>query len=331
MRVRPRGGRALRALVQVTRGGVVESAHQGAIAVTHADGTLIGALGDIDALVFPRSAVKPFQALAAQRLLATAGEAIGRVGLASACGSHTGTDQAQVEAAHLLASAGLDESDLRCPPAWPRDTAALRTADEPTALAHNCSGKHAAFLWAHTATGGDPQRYLDQDAPVQQQVRDTLAELAGTGPTGPAVDGCGAPAWRLPLTRVAVGFARLAQGEAAAEVTAAMTAYPELVGGPGCADTALLAADARVVAKRGAEGVLAAAMATRRGPVGVAVKITDGGNRATVPPVAAVLRALGATVPGDLLRTAIPPGGAPQGWVEATPYLVDWAAELPAG
>lgn len=257
------------------------------------------------------------------------------MGLASACGSHTGTAGAQVEAAHLLASAGLDESALRCPPAWPHDTAALRAADAPTALAHNCSGKHAAFLWAHTATGEDPEGYLDERAPVQRGVRDTLAELTGAMPTGPGVDGCGAPAWRLPLLRVAVGFARLAAsrtgGGAAGEVAAAMSAYPELVGGPGCTDTALMAADTRVVAKRGAEGVLAAGLVTRRGPVGVAVKIADGGNRATVPPVAAVLRALGATVPGDLLRTAIPAGGPPQGWVEGTPYLVDWAAELPGG
>lgn len=257
------------------------------------------------------------------------------MGLAIACASHTGTDPAQAEAAHLLACAGLDASALRCPPAWPHDTAALRAAEAPTPLAHNCSGKHAAFLWGHTAAGSEPGGYLDEGAPVQQQVRDTLAELAGTAPTGPAVDGCGAPAWRLALTRVAVAFARLARGQTRSEpagaVVAAMTTYPELVGGPGCADTALMAADARVVAKRGAEGVLAAGLITGRGPVGVAVKVADGGNRATVPPVAAVLRALGATVPGDLLRTAIPPAGQPQGWVEATPYVVDWAAELPAG
>ncbi|MEX0659081.1 MAG: asparaginase [Egibacteraceae bacterium] len=321
----------MRVLVQVTRGGVVESAHQGALAVADADGTLIGGLGDVDALVFPRSALKPFQALATQRLLATTGQAIAPLGLATAASSHTGTDHAQVEAAHLLACAGLDESALRCPPAWPHDTAALRAADAPTPLAHNCSGKHAAFLWAHTAAGGEPAGYLDEGAPLQQQVRDTLAELAGTAPTGPAVDGCGAPAWRLPLMRVAVAYARLARGAPTGEVLAAMTAHPELVGGPGCADSALMAADARVVAKRGAEGVLAAGLMTHRGPVGVAVKIADGANRAPAPPVAAVLRALGATVPGDLLRTAIPPAGQPQGWVEATPYVVDWAAELPAG
>lgn len=300
--------------------------------MARADGTLIGGLGDVDALVYPRSAVKPFQALAASQLLATAGTGLAPEGLAAACASHAGGDDAQVEVAYLLASAGLDETALRCPAAWPRDTAALRAADAPTPLAHNCSGKHAAFLWAHTATGGTPETYLDQGSRLHRGVRDTLAAVTGTAPTGPACDGCGAPAWRLPLVRVALGFARLAAGSGGlAAVRAAMSAHPVLVGGPGCTDTTLMRADARVVAKHGAEGVLAAGMQTPRGPVGVAVKVADGAARGTVPPVAAVLRALGATVPGDLLRAPIPAGGQVHGWVEATPSVVDWAAELPRG
>ncbi|HVM00073.1 MAG TPA: asparaginase [Egibacteraceae bacterium] len=317
------------ALAQLTRGGVVESTHLGAVAVADADGTVVGRLGDIDALVYPRSALKPFQALATTSLLARA--APDPVGLAVACASHTGSDDAQIEAAHLLAVAGLDESALRCPPAWPADPATLRTTTEPSRLAHNCSGKHAAFLWAHTAGGGEPERYLDPGCPLQTRVREVLAAVTGAAPTGPAVDGCGAPAWRLPLVRLAAGYARLAAahgGAPLAAVRAAMTARPDLVGGAGCADTALMASDRRVVAKRGAEGVLAAGMPTSRGPVGVAVKVADGAGRAAVPPVAAVLRALGATVPGALLRTPLPPGGAPaRAWLEPAPRLVDWAAE----
>lgn len=297
-----------------------------------ADGTLIGGLGEIDALVYPRSAVKPFQALASSQLLAAAGHTMPPRGLAVACASHDGTDDPQIEAAHLLALAGLDESALRCPPTWPLDRAALQGAAQPTALANNCSGKHAAFLWAHTATDGDPAGYLDPATPVQQRVREAIAEASGSAPTGPAVDGCGAPAWRLSLARLAVGFARLAAGTGGlATVRAAMAAWPELVGGANGADCELMAADPRVTAKRGAEGVLAAGMVTPRGPVGVAVKVADGAGRAAVPPVAAVLRTLGASVPIGMLRTGIPATARPNGWIEPTPFLVDWAAELGTG
>jgi len=279
--------------------------------------------------VYPRSAVKPFQALACRQLLASVEIALHGTGLTIACASHRGSAQQQIEAAHLLALADLEESALRCPPDWPADREALCDSDAPAALAYNCSGKHAAFLWAHTATGGPPEGYLDVDSPVQQRVREVLTEVTGAPPTGPGVDGCGAPAWRLSLVRLATGYARLAAAAQDTDLGAVRTAMldrPELVGGPGCADTDLMAADGRVVAKRGAEGVLAAGFARPRGPVGVAVKVADGAGRAAAPPVAAVLRALGATVPADVARVPVP--GRAQAWLEPAPRLLHWAAEL---
>ena len=50
-------------LVEVLRGGLVESRHRGAVAVVDADGATVLALGDVARPVYPRSAVKPLQAL----------------------------------------------------------------------------------------------------------------------------------------------------------------------------------------------------------------------------------------------------------------------------
>jgi len=50
-------------LVDVQRGGSVESQHRGALAVVDADGGVVMSLGDIERPVFPRSAVKVLQAL----------------------------------------------------------------------------------------------------------------------------------------------------------------------------------------------------------------------------------------------------------------------------
>ena len=50
-------------LVEVVRGARVESEHRGRVAVIDADGNAMLLLGDIARPVFPRSAVKPLQAL----------------------------------------------------------------------------------------------------------------------------------------------------------------------------------------------------------------------------------------------------------------------------
>ena len=322
-------------LVRVVRDGVVESAHRGHVAVAAADGRLVTGLGAPHLPAYVRSAVKPFQALATLELLAHAGADLDATALAIACASHEGSDDHQIEVARVLALAGLDESALRCPPALPRAQDALLAQRVPERLAHNCSGKHAGFLYAHTAGGGQPARYLDVDVPLQARVRDHLAAVSGTQPTGPGVDGCGAPAWLLPLQGLATAFARLAAGVTPAlrRVRAAMTARPDLVGGVGTDDALLMRADARVVAKRGAEAVLGVGVAgawahgvsrqgvpgqgaSGEGAFGVAVKIADGGARADGPVVAALLAAAGVGVPESLRHRPVLGGGVPHGRLE---------------
>jgi len=306
-------------LVRVTRDGVVESVHRGSVVLADGDGRLLGAVGDPELPTYVRSAAKPFQAVATVALLAEAGEALDERGLAIATSSHLGSDIHQLEAARLLALADLDEGALLCPPALPNDLDALLAQRTPSALAHNCSGKHAGFLYAHTASGEEPARYLDVDSILQRRVRRALEETLGASAQGPGVDGCGAPAWVLPLRALAVGFARLAEGtHGLGPIAGAMRAHPVLVGGLGCEDTALMTSDRRVVAKRGAEAVLGAglAQALDRRAVGIAVKVSDGASRATGPVVAAVLAGLGARVPPSVRSPAVLGGGAAHGALE---------------
>jgi L-asparaginase II len=50
-------------LVEITRGDLVESIHRGSITIADADGRIAFSLGDIDSPVYPRSSLKPIQAL----------------------------------------------------------------------------------------------------------------------------------------------------------------------------------------------------------------------------------------------------------------------------
>ncbi len=310
-------------LARVVRDGVVESAHRGTLVVADAGGRVLGGIGDVARPVYVRSAAKPFQAVGTLALLDRAGVALPSEGLAIACASHVGGDAHQIEAAHLLALAGLDESALRCPPAWPDDRATLIDQGRRERLAHNCSGKHAAFLLAAVSAGEDPARYLDTGSEIQGAARDALWATTDAEPTGPGVDGCGAPAWLLPLAALATGFARLAAGSHGLErVRRAMRAHPDLVGGATTQDTRLMEADGRVVAKRGAEGVLAAGLAVGGRPLGIAVKVEDGSERGAGPAVAAVLGQMGARVPGRVRAPVVLGGGEPHGRVEVDPAVV---------
>jgi L-asparaginase II len=309
--------------VLVTRGGVVESSHLAHVVVARPDGTVTTIVGDPSIEVYPRSALKPLQALAVRAQLMDTGRCPTSSQLAIACASHEGGDDHQVEVAALLAEAGLDESALRCPADWPIDDDVRGKLTGRTTLSHNCSGKHAAFLWAHTAAGEDPATYLDPDAPLQKRIAARLEEALGERPAGPAVDGCGAPAWRCSLAALGRAFARLSEGGGGmAPVRDAMVHHPELVGGRGLPDTQMMWTDLRVVAKRGAEGVMAAGFAhPTHGPLGVAVKVVDGGDRAAGPLAGTVLHALGADIVESVRRPPVLGGGRVQGRLSPVPAV----------
>ncbi|GGK46741.1 asparaginase [Micrococcus flavus] len=273
-------------LVHVVRNGFVESRTAGAAVVTGPDGAVLAALGPVDAPVYPRSTLKPFQAIAALRHGARLeGEA-----LAIACGSHRGTVRHQELAARMLADAGLDASALQCPPDWPADADELvRYAAEAgsearrTPLAYNCSGKHAGFLAACAAAGHDVGTYLDPQHPVQREVEAVIAEYCGEPVAHTGVDGCGAPAAVVSLTGLARGIGRVSGAPSrpdaephAAAVAEAMLAHPWAVHGETNSNTVVMR-ELGLLAKLGADGVTV--MGAPDGTA-VAVKALDGGTRA---------------------------------------------------
>jgi L-asparaginase II len=240
----------------VRRGGVVEATHL--VHVAASDGLLHGD----DVVSHLRSAAKPIQAIP----LAEAYDDLGDEELAIACSSHQ-AEPAQLDAVRaLLARAGATVDDLENGP----------QEDRPAGkLGHNCSGKHAGFLAACRANGWPFAGYRLPEHPIQQRIRSLL------GGGEPAVDGCGIPTYAQPLT----AQARLLLATPP-RVAAAMRARPELVGGEGADDTALMQLRPGFVAKRGAEGLLCAVSPDGRG---YAFKVADGNGRALRPAVAAVL------------------------------------------
>ena len=305
-------------LAVVTRAGIVESRHLGSAVLLDADGQVVESLGAPEAVTFPRSSLKPLQAVAALR----AGALISTEAVALACGSHTGSRRHQELAAQTLAKEGLDESYLKCPAALPARSADLRIHCEAgrseTPLAFNCSGKHAAFLAATRTQGSRLATYTDVNHPLQQVITEVYTEYTGQRPVLHGVDGCGAPAAAMPLISLARGFGKLASTlrRRDAEVHAftvaqAMLDYPWAVSGHQEPDTVVIE-ELGLLAKSGAEGVLVIAA-----PDGTtaAVKTLDGSGRANHLVALSLLGAHGAVDLdrlGAVLKKVIKPitGGA---------------------
>ena len=270
-------------LAAVERNGFIESRHLGAAVVMASDGSVVTALGDVDAPIFPRSTLKPFQALASMQ----SGVPLRGAQVALACASHVGSFDHMDVVDGMLKAAGLGPEDLRCPPAWPQDEEArawlVRTERNEQRLAFNCSGKHAAFLWACTENGWDTATYLDPNHPLQRRVMEVVSDYTGEDVRHLAVDGCGAPVPAVSLTGLARAVGRLAKAPGdrnadarAATVATAMLDYPWAVQGNGRENTIVME-ELGILAKLGAEGVIV--MGTDTG-VSVAVKMLDGNGRA---------------------------------------------------
>lgn len=304
-------------LAVVERSGFVESRHIGSAVVLAGDGSVVTELGNITAPIYPRSSLKPFQALASMQ----SGVPLRGVQVAIACGSHVGSLEHMEVVSAMLAAAGVSADQLGCPAAWPRDsearTSMILSGRGKSRLAMNCSGKHAAFLWACKENSWDLRSYLDPSHPLQQNVRMVVEEYTQEPVAHTGVDGCGAPVLAVSLTGLARAFSSLAKAPSdkhanarAATVATSMLDYPWAVQGNG-GDNTLVMEELGVLAKGGAEGVLA--LATPTG-ASVAVKMLDGNGRAATLVGLTLLAAAGALdvpdVAGVLDRVVDPVTGA---------------------
>lgn len=292
-------------LIEVTRGQLVESAHRGAVAVVGAVGRPLLALGDIDRRVFPRSAIKLVQALPLIETGAADQFGFGDAEIALACGSHVGSERHVAVARRMIERLGLGEDCLACGAAPPLGSKAAWTlaasGRQPTAFHHNCSGKHAGMLAASVAMNAPIAGYADAGHSVQRHIQAALTDLSGA--TLPAdvcgVDGCCVPTWAIPLEQMARLFARIATGEgveagqrqAFQRILQACWREPDLVSGPGRADSVVMAAlPGRIYMKTGAEGVYCGAFPELG--IGFALKMDDGTQRASAAAVMPLIERL---------------------------------------
>ena len=286
-------------MVELWRGGMLESSHSGHAVICDAGGQIVQAWGDPAAVIFPRSSCKMLQALPLIESGAADAAGLSDAQLALSCASHQGAAIHTGMVTQWLANLGLAEGDLRCGTHWPDDVAArnglIKSDASPCQIHNNCSGKHSGFLTMNKHIKGGSE-YTEIDHPLQKAVRAATEEVTGEESPGYGIDGCSAPNFATSVQGLARGMAFFAaasetgnaRSKAAYRLTRAMATYPELVAGETRACTDLMRAmGGRVAIKTGAEAVFVAIIPERR--IGIALKIADGGTRAAEAAITSLL------------------------------------------
>jgi len=309
--------RAGEVLLEVVRNEMVESIHNGHLLILDSSGNDLLKLGDVDELIYPRSAVKSLQASAMLR----AGLKLTGPQLALACASHAGSQAHLDVALSILRGAGVDESALRNTPDKPLDPKERAAWGDkaPTSLAANCSGKHSAMVATCVANGWDLESYKKPDHPLQRAIAAEFEKLSGEKITKVGVDGCGAALFAISLRALAnaVRNLTLSNEPIHQEVVNACRNNPVMVSGIGRLPTLLMQKVPGLFVKDGAEGVMI--MSTPKGEV-IVWKMSDGSQRGNSPLSIATLSHLGISV--DLERENVMGDGQVVGEIRASKLVL---------
>lgn len=267
--------RAARPLYGMKRGKALEILTYGVVGVTK-DGVLEASPTD-DVKMVSRSILKPWQFLAADVFT---DEDFWAIGIASSSG----------QAVHLEALASLkkvtggDEASLVCGESYPFDpveAARLRVSGCPKSkLYHFCCGKHLTLQYACRRNGWDASTYHKLENPVQQRLVQLVEDVVGE-PVEWMVDSCGLPTLYAPLRCHLKLWAELGASKdpRKLQMKELWLRNSRLVGGHNRLDSDIVEASGhRVLAKEGADGVLAVQTVSERNDtqMGIIIKLTQG-------------------------------------------------------
>lgn len=276
-------------LVEVYRGGLLESFHRGVVCVVNQQNEIIFGVGDTEQLCYPRSAMKLLQVIpliingGIEKFNFTLEE------IAVMCGSHNAESEHLRVVNSILQKIGLNPDDLNCGRQYPsskKDANALIKADvKPHHIHNNCSGKHAGMLATCVLMNWPIEDYINPNHSLQKVIKEICA-LMYEYPEQQmitALDGCSAPIFSVPVKNQAIAYKNLVSHnhlpdavKAACEVVVkAVSAYPFMVAGSKryCTDMMQITAP-KIIGKTGAEGIFCMTFTEQK--LGVCIKIDDG-------------------------------------------------------
>jgi len=276
-------------LVEVYRGGVLESFHRGVVCIVNAQNEIIYSKGDINQLCYPRSAMKLLQVIpliingGIEKFKFTPEE------IAIMCGSHNAEAEHLRVVNSILIKIGLDKNAINCGPQYPtskKETNTLIKNDQkPHGIHNNCSGKHAGMLANCVLMNWSIDDYIDPNHPLQQQIMDVCSLLYEYPKANmiTALDGCSAPIFSVPVYNQSLAFKNFVANNqfdksiqnACKIMIDSVSKYPFMIAGTNryCTDMMNITAP-QIIGKTGAEGVFCMTFTEQQ--LGVCIKIDDG-------------------------------------------------------
>lgn len=281
-------------LLSYCRAGIAEVVKFGAISWVSGTDVIHETGGN--PLCFGRSLMKPWQM---KGITAELAEVLNKQQQALSLASHN------AELTHLTCAKSIlpeiEHALLKTPsclPLMPNEQ--VSTADKWN---HPCSGKHAAIIRACQLNHWPLQDYLSETHPYHQVFIQAIRSVIGENwqPQAVAIDGCGLPAFSQSVREMAQLFASLVTTQHDDWIWSAMVDNPDLIGGNGRLDSAIMTAGkGKVLAKEGADGLLGLAIDHPKYPdgLGIVIKLSHGWDGTASGFVAAhLLASLGIDLP----------------------------------
>ena len=282
----------------VFRGKLVESEHKAICLVKNINNKQILSINNKNQLVYPRSAIKIFQAIPFINSGAHILFNLNKKNIAISCSSHSG-EQIHINVLkEWIKKTGILKKQLKCGIHNPLDETSsnklLLSGKAPSEIHNNCAGKHLGMICGCIAHDMEIKNYVDPEHPYQKLIKSSLENFMSTKIKNYTIaeDGCSAPQYAFPLTNIATSMINLIkEKEMTTKYTKSLNIllksinkYPLLIGGQNRFDSNVMeATKGRIFCKGGAEGVLLFADFYKK--IGGVIKIVDGNNRA-IPSVA---------------------------------------------
>lgn len=288
------------------RDNIIDCEYYGSAVLTDEDGNVLWSVGNEERLVFERSLVKPFKALALIREGVNDAFSLDEGDIAIIAGSHSGTNEHIIRVKNILNKCGLSSDKLKCGKRLPIGEDALVSlahSNSPVSSLHcDCSGEHAGVLALCRHLGFSIDNYMDVSHPIQEYLQYSIKEFTPDyyKYTANTIDRCGMPMSAVPLRVLADRFGKLVtnkqQDESINKLLTSIVSNPYLYTGHGRLIGELIArSGGRIIGKEGAEGVYTIAWIDYK--ISLAVKVGCGIHRAALPIIVSAAKAIGLDFP----------------------------------
>ena len=199
----------------IKRGEVTESVHETKCIIKNYNLKTIFSTGNKSELIYPRSAIKIFQAIPFINSLAYKKYKLTQKQIAISCSSHCGESEHLKILEDWIKKIKLSKNILKCGIHNPLDKDSsdklLLSGIKPNQLHNNCAGKHLAMLSGCLMHNQDINTYLKINHPYQKLIRESLEYFTDTNITKKqiGIDGCSAPQYSFPLNNIAISMINL--------------------------------------------------------------------------------------------------------------------------